>query len=72
MTISIFDSIFELIVRKRPGLERMLNDISAELDARHTCQKTRKELLNLSDDQLKDIGVTKREALKEANRDFWD
>ena len=72
MTISIFDSIFELIVRKRPGLERLLNDVSKELGARHACQRTRKELLDLSDEQLKDIGITQSQRNEEANRGFWD
>lgn len=72
MTISIFSSIFELIIRKRPGLERMINGISSELEARRICQETRKELLGLSDDQLKDVGITKVQATHEANRGFWD
>ncbi len=72
MTITIFDNIFGRILRDRPGLERIMYDISAELEARRVCQKTRKELLELSDDQLKDIGITKAQALEEARRGFWD
>lgn len=72
MTITIFDSIFGHILRDRPGLERIMNDISVELEGRRICQKTRKELLELSDDQLKDVGITKAQALEEAQRGFWD
>lgn len=72
MTISVFDSIFGILTKNRPGLERLLKNVSKELEARHICQKTRKDLLNLSDEQLKDIGITKVQAEFEANRGFWD
>lgn len=32
----------------------------------------RKELSNMSDDLLKDIGISRAEANHEANRHFWD
>lgn len=72
MTIFIFDSIFGRFLRKRPGLKRIVNEISAELEARHICQKSRKQLLGLSEAQLRDIGITRAQADKEANRGFWD
>ncbi len=72
MTISIFDSIFGHVLKNRPGLKRMFDNVSEEINARKTCQRTRKELLNLSESQLNDIGRTKEQAQKEANRDFWD
>ncbi len=49
-----------------------MNNISDELEVRRARQKTRKELLDLSDEQLKDIGISKAQALNEANRGFWD
>ena len=33
--------------------------------------KQRRQLLNLSDEQLDDIGITRAEALEEANKPFW-
>jgi uncharacterized protein YjiS (DUF1127 family) len=35
-------------------------------------QHTRQQLLDLSDDQLKDIGVSREQAYKEANKFFWE
>ena len=35
-------------------------------------RKTRKQLLNMDEQMLKDIGITREEAEKEANRGFWD
>ena len=72
MTISVFDSIFGILTRNRPGLERLLKNVSKELEARRICQETRKELLNLTDEQLKDVGITKAQAKHEGNRGFWD
>ncbi len=72
MTISIFDSVFGRILRKRPGLERMVGEISAEYESRRICQETRKDLLKLSGHELRDIGISKDDAIKEANRGFWD
>lgn len=34
--------------------------------------KTRDELRHLSDDQLRDIGITREQAEAEANRNAWD
>ncbi|MFZ1388493.1 MAG: DUF1127 domain-containing protein [Thiolinea sp.] len=35
-------------------------------------QHTRQQLLDLSDDQLKDIGVSREAANREANKCFWE
>ncbi|MCD1635938.1 DUF1127 domain-containing protein [Martelella mediterranea] len=35
-------------------------------------RRQRMDLLELSDDHLKDIGVTPAEARREAGRPFWD
>ncbi len=34
--------------------------------------RQRRELAQLSDDLLKDIGLSRADALREANRPFWD
>ena len=35
-------------------------------------RRSRLALLEMTDDQLKDIGVSRSEAYREANRPFWD
>lgn len=35
-------------------------------------RRSRIALMELSDDMLKDIGVSRSEAFREANRPFWD
>jgi uncharacterized protein YjiS (DUF1127 family) len=35
-------------------------------------QLTRRGLMELTDDQLKDIGISRSEARREASRPFWD
>ncbi len=35
-------------------------------------RRSRLALMELSDDMLKDIGVSRSEAFREANRPFWD
>lgn len=35
-------------------------------------QHTRQQLLDLSDDQLKDIGISREAANREANKCFWE
>lgn len=39
--------------------------------ARMEIQRTRARLSDLTDDQLKDIGVTREQALFEAGKPFW-
>ena len=34
--------------------------------------RQRKQLLALDESALKDIGISRTDALREANRDFWD
>lgn len=43
-----------------------------EFDQRLERQRTRKQLLNLDERQLRDIGITRAQAETEAKRDFWD
>ena len=35
-------------------------------------QKTRRQLLRLDDTALKDIGITREEALREGSKQFWE
>lgn len=35
-------------------------------------RRSRRALLDLNDQQLEDIGISRAEALKEAHRPFWD
>ena len=72
MTISVFDMFLSLFLKSRPGLRHLLMDVANELDLRHKRQKSRAELPSLSETQLKDIGITREQALDEARRNFWD
>jgi uncharacterized protein YjiS (DUF1127 family) len=47
-------------------------DALAWLDERLERRASRRALLELSDYQLKDIGVTRAQAVGEARRPFWD
>ena len=38
----------------------------------HMISRERHQLLELDDERLKDLGLTKEQADKEANRPFWD
>jgi uncharacterized protein YjiS (DUF1127 family) len=35
------------------------------------CQRQRRALLELDDDQLRDIGISRRQALEEGRKPFW-
>ncbi|MEW9834957.1 DUF1127 domain-containing protein [Mesorhizobium marinum] len=56
--------------RARQGswLLRVVSMIEGALQRR----RSRLDLMELSDAQLKDIGVSRSEAFREANRPFWD
>ena len=49
-------------------LLRMISMIELVVQRR----RSRLALMELSDDMLKDIGVSRSEAFREANRPFWD
>ncbi|MEO0909695.1 MAG: DUF1127 domain-containing protein [Pseudomonadota bacterium] len=72
MTISVLDIFLSFFLKSRPGLRQLLADVANELDLRHKRHKSRAELPKLSEAQLKDIGITREQAMNEANRDFWD
>lgn len=50
----------------------LVNKIVAKLICWRLVAKQRRELDNMSDELLKDIGVSRSEATREANRHFWD
>ncbi|WP_230721888.1 DUF1127 domain-containing protein [Martelella mediterranea] len=54
-------------IRRAAGL--MINTLFIRWPQR---RRQRMDLLELSDDHLKDIGVTPAEARREAGRPFWD
>ena len=54
------------------AIEKSVTKRSAEVQWRQERQRTRLQLLKLSEHQLRDIGITRREAEAEAKRDFWD
>ncbi len=72
MTISVFDMFLSFFLKSRPGLRQLLSNVANELDLRHKRQKSRAELPKLNEAQLKDIGITREQAIDEANRNFWD
>ncbi|WP_157015409.1 DUF1127 domain-containing protein [Mesorhizobium xinjiangense] len=42
------------------------------IDGRMERQRSRRDLMELTDEQLKDIGVSRSEAYRECMRPFWD
>ncbi len=72
MTISVFDLFLNLFLKSRPGLRSLMMDVANELKLRRERQKSRAELPKLNETQLKDIGISREQALQEANRNFWD
>lgn len=48
-----------------------LAQLYKKIKIRHSISRQRRELLNLTDEQLKDIGVNREEAIKEAKKSFW-
>ncbi len=63
-TNSIYTNMTELM--------RSINKVWATVKAWQEVSWQRRELINLSDHQLKDIGISRADAQREANRHFWD
>ncbi|MGD9915154.1 MAG: DUF1127 domain-containing protein [Rhizobiaceae bacterium] len=63
-------------VRRRPvepqKKEYRLPKLLVWLEQTLERRRSRHALMQMSDDQLKDIGVSRAEAYGEANRPFWD
>jgi uncharacterized protein YjiS (DUF1127 family) len=51
---------------------RALSGVVAEVLRWREVRKQRRALLALSDHLLKDIGISRVDAIREANRPFWD
>ena len=57
---------------RRPGLRHVLSWILRRIEDAFERRRQRRDLLALSDDQLKDIGVSRSMAHREASRPFWE
>jgi uncharacterized protein YjiS (DUF1127 family) len=57
--------------RRERGLQRFASVAVARLLRWHELARQRRTLLTLDDRLLKDIGVTRAEAEREASRPFW-
>jgi uncharacterized protein YjiS (DUF1127 family) len=53
-------------------LSKHLSAALAQLRRWRQLSKDRAELARMSDDRLRDIGLSRAEVLKEATRPFWD
>jgi len=53
-------------------LMRSINKVLATVKVWQEVSWQRRELINLSDHQLKDIGISRADAQHEADRHFWD
>lgn len=51
---------------------KVLSTAQAQLSRWRQLSKDRAELARLSDDRLRDIGLSRADVLKESSRPFWD
>ncbi len=58
--------------RLRRGVRRALRAAVAVLAEHERLARERRRLAELDDRQLRDIGLTRHEAAREARRHFWD
>ncbi|WP_312797317.1 DUF1127 domain-containing protein [Tianweitania sp.] len=65
------NAIFIERVRSQSFGEVMMRVLNA-IDIRLERQRSRRDLLELTDEQLKDIGLSRGEAHEEAYRPLWD
>lgn len=57
----------------QPGTPRFpVLSIVARLERQLESRRSRRALLEMSDDQLKDIALSRADAYREAHRRFWD
>lgn len=54
------------------GTVALLIDLLLRLDDMLERHRSRKALLELSEEQLKDIGISRSDAIREATRPAWD
>ncbi|WP_163271350.1 DUF1127 domain-containing protein [Chelativorans alearense] len=75
------DTISAIRHRSRSGLSfglaarhlaRLLVAVAERLESMMEKRRSRRALLELSDEQLKDIGISRADAVREGIRPFWD
>lgn len=54
-----------------PGFNRVLANMAKRLGTMLVKHRSRRILRDLTDDQLRDIGVSRAAAMREAGRPFW-
>ncbi len=57
---------------RRSGLKRALSAFFRRIDEALERRRQRRDLMALTDQQLKDIGVSRSMAFREASRPFWE
>ena len=62
----------EALRLSRRTLRRHLSAARAQLKRWRQVSKDRAELARMSDDRLRDIGLSRADVLKETSRPFWD
>jgi uncharacterized protein YjiS (DUF1127 family) len=80
MTIDTIESLdrraIDVTVSRKPGsisaFLALLSSALWRLERQLVKRRSRRILLELTDDQLKDIGITRADAHREAYRRFWD
>lgn len=65
-------SLAPVTIRTRLSPLYWLQQITDRLDRWQRLARERRQLLALSDHMLKDIGLTRADAEREASRPFWD
>lgn len=58
-------------LRLRSAVRRGLAGLGRRLLAWHDRARERRELMELTDDQLRDLGIARAEARRQAGRPFW-
>ncbi len=59
-------------ILRRSGSHLSLLSMLARLGAQIDKRRSRRALLAMSDDQLKDLALSRSDAYREAHRRFWD
>lgn len=70
--MSAIETDFEGRVSERLTLHLPVRRVFGLILGWYQLHKSRVELSGLTDEQLNDIGLTAQEALREADRPFWD
>lgn len=70
--MTIFATAFRFIHPAIRPVYRTMTGITHQLRCWYDVSRQRKQLMELDDRLLDDIGVSRDEALKEASRPFWD